>query len=818
MAQSLCAQNLCVPPKVQRHTTITTSDVSKIRPHGIVAVANGFWVTGTTTHTSGNMDFLIAKFNDSGRLLFMKRLGTAGEENSYPVGIAATASGGCVIAGRSHEPDVGCGLAAVAYINPDGTLKWWRRTTSRGNWDRYDAFRNVMVRKDGTVFGCGSSHQWNYDSQLLLAALDSNGKEIFRNSYRYGGQTHMGASAELGSGYVVGGHDGNSPVLLTVTAAGVVDKCFGYRSPNMCTITSLTVSPSGKIYVTGGNMESGNYELWAACIHPSTGNVLWQKRYSPGYSLGGKIEWIDNSLIVSFMYNTGGTNWHNGIARLDSGGNVQNVKLIRLKNVSFENHLSGINSARLPGGGMAFTGTNSLSGANLGLALINPCDTALCSVYNTRFTAVYNTAISLTANKGTMYYDGNFATNLSASLTGINYIQTNNCSACDPPVPTRFRDTTLCLSNSAVFKVKDYSASVLWSDGDTAHQKAIAKAGIYHVTLSKSCGIYRDTLEVKYIPAMVKVLPKTFAICAGTVVSVDATQPLNQKYSYSWNDGLSNSKRFISSQGTYILTTYDTCGSRRDTVTVIAKTLQQIPKLKDTLFCDTPFAFTQRIAVSSANVLWNDGDTSHIKTFTKPGSYVVKVTDTCGFYIDTFEISRNFPPVKVLSDTQILCRGNTLLLNGTQQGAETFSYRWSNGDKSPVVTVKNRSTMTLVTSNLCGSRTDQVEVYLADCDCDICVPSAFTPRNRDGRNDMFKPGLNCKSDNCVAKESFMRIYNKWGEKLFDGPAFPGWDGTYKGEVVPEGQYVYIIQIIFDNQSFGTASKEASGWITVLSGN
>lgn len=40
----------------------------------------------------------------------------------------------------------------------------------------------------------------------------------------------------------------------------------------------------------------------------------------------------------------------------------------------------------------------------------------------------------------------------------------------------------------------------------------------------------------------------------------------------------------------------------------------------------------------------------------------------------------------------------------------------------------------------------------------------------------------------------VRIVNRWGEILFSSndPDFK-WDGTYKGEVVPEGVYVYQIE-------------------------
>jgi gliding motility-associated-like protein len=146
-----------------------------------------------------------------------------------------------------------------------------------------------------------------------------------------------------------------------------------------------------------------------------------------------------------------------------------------------------------------------------------------------------------------------------------------------------------------------------------------------------------------------------------------------------------------------------------------------------------------------------------------------------------------------------------------------YTYEWSNGVKGPELVAKNRATLTLTTTNECGSRTDVVEVYIANCDCEICIPDAFTPRNLDGRNDVFKPRLDCKYTNCNVKESYMRIFNRWGEKLHDAPVTEGWDGTYMGNVVPEGQYVYVIYIIFDSQVSGNRIKSESGILTVLSG-
>ncbi len=815
---SVEAQSFCSAPKIQKHTTVSASSVNKIQPHAIVAAAGGgFWVTGTINTSADKLDFMVAKFNDSGRLVVLKRLGTSGDETSYPVGLAATLGGGCVIGGRSDDASVGAGLAAIAYIKSDGTLKWWRRTTSNGNSGRYDAFRNLLVRKNGTVFGCGSSHQWNYDSQLLLAALDSNGTEIFRNSYRYGSQTHMDASAELGSGYIVGGHDGSSPVVLTVTSAGVVDKFYGYSSPNYCPITSMVVAPSGKVYVTGGYLMGSNYELWVACINPSNGSFYWQKRYNLGYAFGSKIDWVNNRLMVSFNQTSNGSNWCNGFAELDSNGNAKVVRLVKFNTNSFENHLAGLNVANTSSGGWAFVGTNSSMASNMSLSLVNPCDSGFCTIIKSKFNSVNNTPITLTSNKGTMFYDGKFATNLTPNLTNVNFTQSNNCVACTNPIPTAFIDTLLCIGKSATYKVTDYKSTVLWSDGDTSHIKNITTAGTYTLRLTNACGTYRDTFKITNNLPMTRVLTRNVEICAGQSVNVDAKQPLNETYTYSWNDGGSSPQRSFNQTGTYILTTTDFCGSRTDTITVSSKVTNAPILLRDTIFCALPIMFTQRIADYSVNVLWSDGDTSHIKSFGNTGKYFVTFFNNCGSKLDSFEILLQSPPVKVLRDEEYFCQGNWITLKGHQPIAGYYTYEWSNGVKGPELVAKNRATLTLTTTNECGSRTDVVEVYIANCDCEICIPDAFTPRNLDGRNDVFKPRLDCKYTNCNVKESYMRIFNRWGEKLHDAPVTEGWDGTYMGEVVPEGQYVYVIYIIFDSGVSGNRIKSESGVLTVLSG-
>ncbi|MBU6325527.1 MAG: gliding motility-associated C-terminal domain-containing protein, partial [Bacteroidetes bacterium] len=66
------------------------------------------------------------------------------------------------------------------------------------------------------------------------------------------------------------------------------------------------------------------------------------------------------------------------------------------------------------------------------------------------------------------------------------------------------------------------------------------------------------------------------------------------------------------------------------------------------------------------------------------------------------------------------------------------------------------------------------------------IPNAFTP-NMDDLNEVFRPvGLEGR----VNRYEF-RIFNRWGEKLYDGrDATKGWDGRFGGKLCQEGQYVY----------------------------
>lgn len=69
------------------------------------------------------------------------------------------------------------------------------------------------------------------------------------------------------------------------------------------------------------------------------------------------------------------------------------------------------------------------------------------------------------------------------------------------------------------------------------------------------------------------------------------------------------------------------------------------------------------------------------------------------------------------------------------------------------------------------------------------LPTAFTPGNSDGHNDIFyvRGG--------PFKNLVFKVYNNWGELLFETTdQTQGWDGTYKGVEQPMGTYVWTVDV------------------------
>jgi gliding motility-associated-like protein len=79
----------------------------------------------------------------------------------------------------------------------------------------------------------------------------------------------------------------------------------------------------------------------------------------------------------------------------------------------------------------------------------------------------------------------------------------------------------------------------------------------------------------------------------------------------------------------------------------------------------------------------------------------------------------------------------------------------------------------------------------------LYMPNAFSP-NGDGVNDFFT----VYTGNDIQRIDCFRIFNRQGQLLFERKGFlvggleEGWDGTYHGQTMPVGVYVFMVEFGF----------------------
>lgn len=193
-------------------------------------------------------------------------------------------------------------------------------------------------------------------------------------------------------------------------------------------------------------------------------------------------------------------------------------------------------------------------------------------------------------------------------------------------------------------------------------------------------------------------------------------------------------------------------------------------------------------------------------------NYMVVGTDDRGCFKDTgYVFFRVYPiPVVEAGDDKIVNVGSTIDLIPTIS-PDVTEVIWSPTtgvfrNTYPGISVKptqnTEYTVDVKNAGGCASR-DKVTVYVICDGANVFIPNTFSPNN-DGMNDVFYP-----RGSGLFKIRNLRIFNRWGEVLFERNSFnandaaSGWDGTFKAVKQPADVYVYTIDIICDNNSILT---------------
>jgi len=319
--------------------------------------------------------------------------------------------------------------------------------------------------------------------------------------------------------------------------------------------------------------------------------------------------------------------------------------------------------------------------------------------------------------------------------------------------------------------------------------------GDYTVTLTVGDGNSTDT-ETKTAYIHVNPLPSVTVdasqtqICPGQQVTLTAFGAS----SYTWDNGLGNGNPVQvtpASTTTYNVTGTDNNGcSNSASVTVEVSNIIQVTI--DTVLCP--------------------GETITIagQVYTTPGTYTDTTVSSAGCdSVTVIHIAEGLIPDVILPTDTTGCFGHNITLLPTVVG-EYDSVYWSDGITTLSRVVSDSGYYTLTVMNACGADMATIHVHLMECGGELFFPNVFTP-NGDPHNQFFSPvGTNIENYE-------LAIYNRWGNLLFRTRDInQPWDGTYKGQDVPEGVYFYIATYDVQNPiTLELEKKVKRGCVTLI---
>ena len=171
---------------------------------------------------------------------------------------------------------------------------------------------------------------------------------------------------------------------------------------------------------------------------------------------------------------------------------------------------------------------------------------------------------------------------------------------------------------------------------------------------------------------------------------------------------------------------------------------------------------------------------------------------------------------RILTGDTIVYLGNSLKVITTPTCTNTFQWSPVAGvsDKNaanPVITPIITTTYKVKFLYQGCDATDTIRIKVIDpdtLDCNmIFIPNAFTPSASPGRNDVF--GVS----NPYAVEEFVsfEVFDRWGGQVFNAPTiFDTWDGTFQGDALNAGVFLYRLRYRCDGQE-----RVKAGGVTLL---
>jgi gliding motility-associated-like protein len=413
--------------------------------------------------------------------------------------------------------------------------------------------------------------------------------------------------------------------------------------------------------------------------------------------------------------------------------------------------------------------------------------------FNQWFSGAATSAVIAIRNQNTALAGNDFAID-DIWFAQVVQVTDSHLIVVEDPVINLGNDTAACPGDSVLLDAGTGFVQYLWSNGDVTPQTQIAagNAAWVRVTTDHGC-IATDTLDVNNLP-LPHIVTINDSICGGDTATLSAI--CNSAASFLWSNGAGNPSVQVHPTATkqYTVLVTDTLGCTDSAIATVYllpnPTVQLSPDV--TICRGTQTTLT---ASGGTGFHWLPGgqNTDSITVTPQDPStkYIVVVTDhnQCRDSAEVIVQTIPYPNILITGPADTLCIGQPATINAS--GGDT--YAWNTGALMPTITVTplENTTYTVTVSILSGGIRCETDAryHLPVKPCNVVfVPNAIS---LSGVNNVFKP----QGELIYAKAYRLLIFNRWGQLMFESTDFlHGWDGTFRGNKVQEGVYVYDILI------------------------
>lgn len=349
-------------------------------------------------------------------------------------------------------------------------------------------------------------------------------------------------------------------------------------------------------------------------------------------------------------------------------------------------------------------------------------------------------------------------------------------------------DTSFCDSAGIQISYINSNANgVLWPDGDTSKTRSIKNTGTYLVALTNNCGTLYDTLKID-LGAPPPSVKEDTTLC-GSPIEIGLRG--RGSYSYLWSTGDTIPMITVNTGGTYFRVKHSLCGSSTDTFNV--KPYEPLPDTNQLIkryLCEPNDSVIIGFENLSPNisVSWDNQFQGGAQLVSQSGLYTLTLNNGCRSKAYIFEVI-NLDTLRPASwNDTILCNPWRIIVSYDPKVIREYRINGEVKSINSSFLINNTGNYIFEYYTSCGIWRDTMLVQVENCDCDVYLPNTFTP-NSDGLNDLFRVASSCDE-----YEYSLLVYDRAGNLVYSGNETSlFWDGTFRGEPVSQGTYLYKLR-------------------------